>query len=383
MKPNRRDVLGSGVALSAAGLLPSRAVAADAPIVSKIALTENRVWIAAMIEKSGPHLFIIDTGGTVSLIDDALAKRLKLESGGRSNLVGVGGVSNKPWYRADHVTLGNGMRFTPMLFAGTDARFGTDAVGAFGAGLFTTYDSDLDFAKGEWRTWTKGRPDFAGMRQIPSRFSRNKMGGERIYADATIGGFAGEYLVDTGAPAQIYLDGKASAQSGFWSADRPYAPTQGRGIGKGRVPSRIVRMDRLKIGPYVFERPLAVLREPGTPSVDGEGVIGLSILSRMNLSTQVSSRTVWAAPNGLPQAEDYYSRSGLWVDQRGDSIIVSDVGTGSPAAAAGLKPDDVIVGLPWNGVLARAGSRTGTRIRLDYERGGKRASAEFVTADYL
>lgn len=388
MRTTRRELLGASGALAVSGSAMGRALAATAaaPIVSKIALADGRVWMAAMIEKHGPYLFVVDTGGTVSLIDDGLARSLKLKTDGRSRLQGVGGISEMPWYKAGDVLLGNGIRFPDMMFAGTRANLGKDAAGTFGAGLFTTYDSDLDFEKGEWRAYVDGRPDRDGLRAVKSRFSSSQTGGLRIFADATIGGFAGEFTVDTGAPGEISLDSRATAKSGFWSDDRPYAPVRSRGIGKGSIPSRLIRLDRLKLGPFVFERPLLMLREPGNASgssFDTDGLIGLRTLARLHLSTDVRSRILWAAPNKLALPPNGYGLSGLWVEEDKGGLLVADVGTASPAAVAGLKPGDLILGEAFAPFISRLGGPAGTTLAFDYERNGKRARAEFRLSEYL
>ncbi|WP_326524224.1 aspartyl protease family protein [Sphingomonas sp.] len=373
---DRRALIG---AAGAVALLPRDAGAQGRVLVNSITLDGDRAWIAARIGKGEPRLFVIDTGANVSLINNDLARQLQLKEIARSNLRGVGGVSEFPYYDGGELTFASGLRIPAMLFAGTQARLGTDAVGALSAGLFTTYDSDLDFAKGEWRAYPDGRPDFAGLRQLKSRFSGDPVRGDRILADATIGGFSGEFLVDTGAPGHIMLEGRASARSGLWSADRPYVPSEARGIGRGAVPRRIVRVDTLKLGPMTLHRPLVGLSAPGTPSHDGDGFLGLRVLERLHLTTQVKSRTLWIAPNGRAARPDRYPMSGLWLDRKGDAITIADVGTGSPAAAAGLKIGDRVTGAGWDDLTRKLGGPAGSEVAFDV--GTRRVVLKL--ADYL
>ena len=383
MRIGRRSVVGGGLALAAAGVPLGRAFAADKPpYVNRIAIDGNRVWIAAKIGDKGPYFFIIDTGAYISLINDAFAKSLGLSKRLGQAAMGIGGVSDHSWYNAGTVSLASGIRFPEMLFAGTDAKLGKDAVGSFGAGLFTTYDSDLDFAKGEWRAYTGGRPNFDGLVKLKSRFTKDS-GGARIIADATVDGFEGDFLIDTGAPGEILLSGRAAANSGLWNDSQPYSPGRLHGIGKGSVEARTVRAKRLKIGPFVFERPLVRLSAPGTPSAPQDGIIGLKTLGLLHLTTDVSSGTLWAAPNEAPQAPSTYPLSGVWLEEERGRVVVEEVGTGSPAAAAGLRKGDVLIGGDLPAMIRAINGGPGRQISLKIQRGGTQQDLHYTLADYL
>jgi serine protease Do len=254
-------------------------------------------------------------------------------------------------------------------------------VGTFGAGLFTSYDSDLDFTKREWRAYPGGRPNFDGMERLKSRFT-DPRGGERIIADATVDGYTGDFLLDTGAPGELLLFGRATSKSGLWDANRPYAPQYGSGIGRNRVPGRLVRAKQLKIGSFVFENPLVRLSEPGTPSGRMDGIIGLKTLERLNLSTQASRKVVWAARSNAPVPRGGYPLSGLWLDDDGGRVTIADVGTGSPAAAAGLKKGDVAVGA-LGPLIAATNGPPGKQVKLTIERGGVRQDVGYTLAPWF
>lgn len=381
---DRRGVLGGAAALAAEALPIGRLHANERAYTCSIALTEGRIWLAAGIGANGPYLFIVDTGGVVSLIDNDLARALKLKQLPVSRrLVGIGGVSDYPWYDAGEVRFGSGIRIPHMLFAGTGSRIGKDARGTFGAGLFTTFDSDLDFVKGEWRAFPGRRAMRDGMIQLKSRFTGNDDSGARIFADASVGDYAGDFLIDTGAPGEISLDSHASAKSGLWNDARPYAPIVARGIGRGRVPSRLVRVDRMKIGPFVFEQPIVKLNKPGTPTHAGDGIIGLATLARLHLATQVSTRTVWAMPNGRAAPRNAYPLSGIYVDEDKGRMTIAEVGTGSPAAGAGLRPGDAIVGTAFWPLMRLLDGPPGTVVPLAIERAGKRQDVTLKLVPFL
>lgn len=260
MQFTRRGVIGAALTT---GSLPLHALAQQAPTTNSIALEGGRLWIAAMVEGKGPDHFVIDTGAFVSLIDGKIAKSLRLQALKGYPIHGVGGIADHGWYQAREVRLASGIQFQNMAFAAIDKPLGENALGSFGAGLFTTYDSDLDFARGEWRAYPGGRPDFAGLTRLPSKFTRG-VGGASILAEAAIDGFKGTFILDTGAPGDVSLLGRAAQRANLWRDDIPYAPARARGVGAGEVESRIVRAKRLKIGPFVFENPLVMVQRPGT-----------------------------------------------------------------------------------------------------------------------
>jgi hypothetical protein len=384
MLVTRREAIVGGLGVALAGMLPLEALAADgkAPVVNRIMLKDGRVWIAAKIGDKGPFLFVIDTGGYVSFIDNGFAKKERMPTVKGQTVSGIGGVSDLPWYNAGTVTLESGIRFPDMLFAGLRGPPSRDAVGTLGAGLFTTYDSDLDFVKGEWRAYTDGRPSFDGLTRLDSRFTRYG-GGSSIVADAAIDGFTGSFVLDTGAPGEVHLDGRAAAKSGLWDDSKPYAPMRASGVGNGKSEARLVRAGRLTIGPFVFERPLVMIEKPGSFSSDRrDGLIGLTVLGQLNLTTQVSKQVLWASSNGLPVGKRGYPLSGLWLDAAKGGVVVADVGTGSPAAAAGLKIGDMVVGeLP--ALIRTISGPPGKQVVLTVDRGGAKREVSYALAEWF
>lgn len=380
----RRELLGSAVLAGGLALVPwARAMPAGRVFRCPIALQGPRVVVDAVIAGRNLRL-LIDTGAPWSVIDNELAKQLKLSVlPVQRTVVGIGGTSDFPWYDAGEVRFGADIRLPHMLFVGArGGGFGLGLVGTFGSGLFTSYDSDLDFAQGEWRSYPDGRGDFTGLTRLPSRFIRNDRFGDKIAADAAIDGFAGEFMLDTGMPGDVSLDSRASAKSGLWSDARPYVPVQSRGLGKGRVPGRLVRAGKLTIGAFTIDAPLVGLDKPGQISRDGVGTIGMGALRMLNLTTQVSSRSLWAAPSGLPRPHQHYPMSGLWLDGEGTQVTIADVGTASPAAGAGLKVGDTVIG-EIGALIRQLGGSPGTHVPLTIERAGKRQDVELVLAPYL
>jgi predicted aspartyl protease len=382
----KRGFLGAAAALAFAtpGLARAAGAKAAKPIVTPFALDEGRILIAAFVGKSGPLLFALDSGSPFNLIFAGAANELGLRVSSDARVSGIGGVSEYPWFTAGQVEIG-GLRLTDVAFAGIGSRLSKSAVGAFGAGLLTTFDSELDFHASEWRLYPDGPADRTGFHKLPSRFLGVGRNASKLAVRATVGAFDGEFLLDTGAPGELVVSSRAATRTGLWDDRRPYAPTQVRGFARTAIPARFVRIPALRIGPFVFERPVVKLIQPGSPlnDLEADGLIGLGAIRRLNLSIDTHGEAVWAAPSGIDVPPSDYPLSGLWVAEAPGGLSVVDVGTGSPAAAAGVRKGDRIVGETLQPFLRRLDQSPGAAVSFELEQGGARRRVEITLSDFL
>lgn len=386
---SRRMVLG-GVAAGIA--LPSHAQPRAHPrpdvITNRIALRGNRVWVDVSIGGRGPYRFIMDTGAVVSLIHERIAKDLSLRPIQPTRLVGVGGVEEFFVYEARDVVFGGGIRQASAVFAAPrrEFRLGPDAAGLLAAGVLTSVDTDLDFEAGEWRVYPGGRGDRVGLRPLPSRIDRrgNRGGSAYIYVDAVLGSQKLRLLADTGMPGTLSLSPAATRRSRLWNDTTPFAPMQAYGIGGAAKRGRTVRAATLKIGDIAFDRPLVSLADPRADAMAGmDGIIGLALLERINLSTDIAGGRIWGARNGLPERQERYGLSGLWVDDMKDRLVVVEVSPGSPASEAGLRIGDTIHDIAFAAFIRRLGTGPGTTVPIAYRRNGAPATTRLTLREFL
>lgn len=387
---DRRDVVrafGLGGAALAMGVgraaVAGGAAQESRAIVSRVALMNGRVVMALTINGTGPYLFMLDTGGALSIIDDALAKSLKLEQRRSIVAAGVGGRATMPVYLVREVVFGGGARQRGVAFAGRAGGFGADICGALAAGMLTGADSDLDIEKGEWRTYPDGRPDRTGFVRIGDAIKTDVTGSSQLFGDATINGRRFRFLLDTGAPGGFSINRRSARALDLWNDTRPYAPVRPSGIGGQDNLGRLVRGDMVEFGGARFERPLIMVRDGMTR--DGvDGIIGLSVLRQFNLSTEVKARALWVQRHASPEPlRDRYGLSGLWLNGDAGRVVIVDVGTGSPAAAAGLKIGDRVTGEAFPAVLRKLSGPPGTEIGLQIDRGGTASTVRIALKPYL
>jgi hypothetical protein len=382
---SRRNLLAG---LGAAAVWPGGAIAAGQRVLrASVSLEENRVLVAVGMVGKGPYIFMIDTGGVVSLIHDSLAKTLKLPIIGHSALGGTGGADIYPLYQARDFLIGGSIRQSSVALVGArDLHFGSDIEGTLAAGILTMADTELDFDAGELRIYPDGHGERAGFTRLHSSIRRIHSGQEGspyIFADVAVGGQAFDCLLDTGAPRTLSLYGDAARRSGLWDDSRPYVPFRPSGLGGQGPIGRIVRAPSLALGGLSIDRPLITLHPPGAAlSVVGDGVAGLALIRRFNLSIDARTRALWAQPNRQPAVTERYGLSGLWFDRKGDVAEVAGVGTGSPAAEAGMQVGDRVVGA-WEEALRSINRGPGSAVTLAVDRKGAKRAVSFTLRPYL
>lgn len=385
MPLSRRALLAATLLAPAAARSAVGGTAPRAPIDVPIQMKGPRVTVSVRFAGQGPYDFMIDTGAFVGLIREDLARSLSLARLGQTRF----NHRSLPVYDAEAVIFGDLFTEHHVAFAGFAGEgLGKGIGGTFPAALLTALDSDLDFDRGIWRVHPDGRGATpAGFTALDSRIRKaaSGIGSAFLFVDGTLGGRRYRFLLDTGGPGQIQLHHAAAAASGLWTPSTPFAPVRTASTdGPGRV-SPLIRGDVLDLGGGLrFERPLVVLNQ--TPSIafpGADGIIGLGLLCHLNLATEVAAGRLWAKINGIAPTPDRYGRAGLWFDPVAQGVRVAMIGTGSPAAAAGLQVGDLLPGIDLPSAVAMMAGPAGATVPVTVERQGARQTVTLVLADYL
>ncbi len=355
--------------------------------MAPIEVRDSRVLMPVSFGDDGPHGFIVDTGNYSNLISEALALRLNLRRVGVARSVGVGGMTRMTDYRASDVRLGE-VRVGPMIFSayGSDIVLGPQAHGALSAGIMTVADTDLDFDAGLWRLHLDGRSDRSGFERLPSslRWDGIGSGAAKIAVDTMIDGRRYQLVLDTGAPGDILLGPAASRRTGLWNSTTPFSPGRLQGLGGDGGRTRVVRAGRASLVGIVFDRPLVTLSDPEERGFRrADGLLGIGLIQRLNLSTDVRASRLWAKRNARPPRPERYGMSGLWLEQRRDDVEIAVISPQSPAADAGLRVGDRLVGGTLQEWIGRLGGRPGQTIEIPYRRGSETGTATLTLREYL
>jgi hypothetical protein len=376
---DRRLFLASALAL---GLPFSRAALAEGgPIVAAIRLDEQRIIIEARLNGQGPFDFVIDTGAQLNGVRQAVADRLALR---KVRDVKLNDGKRFALYSVDDLLLGGAVRQAgAALFGLPGNNLGGD--GLVAAGMLTSFDSELDLEHQQWRVWPTGSPDRTGYTLLDSSLREPTLQGlsRTIFAEVTFNNVKLKPLFDTGSPSMLGLDHTIGKRLGLWNDTQPYAPIRLSGpAGPGKSLARLVRGRTLQVGPAGYDAPLVVVRPPDAQEAP-DAVVGLPLLRTLDLSIDRAQRAVWVRRNSLAPIVRPYGGSGIWVETVKGAVTVVDVGTGSPAARAGVRIGDVVEGLSQRDVIDRLTGARGMTVELALSRGGQATPVKFLLADYL
>jgi hypothetical protein len=167
------------------------------------------------------------------------------------------------------------------------------------------------------------------------------------------GGLEGDFRVDVGSSSTVDLHTPFVAKNGLMAKTTRFVDARGGGFG-GTFVSRVVRMQKLEIGPYSWTEPLVTLsqaREGAFTSEDYAGNIGTRILERFKVTLDYERRQMWLEPGRLYPRRDPMTRIGTQLTRFADTVKVGDVLAGSPAERAGLRADDVVTALDGKPIL--------------------------------
>lgn len=377
---DRRQVLlglGAGVAISS---LHGRAGAAASGKVYRVPvdLASGRLLVSCMIEGKGPFQLGIDTGSITSMIASDLAKRLDLSERGKTPLGLAGRYEDYPMFEAREIAFGNAFRQEHVLMAGIDFPLGRGVVGMLAAGCLTTMDSELDFSTMQWRLYPDGGPDRTGWVAHDDAIQTNRVGSPHLFGHAILGGQQLRCLWDTGAPGTISIFSKVARKCGIDVDGQNWSPVMA-----GGRPTRLYRSKLpIEIGGLSFETPLVHV-EDDVPNFIGDGLVGLSLIQQLNLATEIKTGRLWTRPSGRPSRPERYGLSGLWVDQKGKNVVVSQVGKGSPAERAGIVPGDRVEGYTFSDLISHLGGKHGDSVPLSISRRGVLRDVKLTLEAYL
>ncbi|WP_447724951.1 aspartyl protease family protein [Sphingomonas koreensis] len=379
MRIGRRQAM---IGATAAALLGRHAQAAAAePVNVPITLTENRVLVSGSIGGKGPMPLVIDTGGEMGLIKNAVAEQLSLKRIGKRWLRLATGRDEFPIFEAPEVVLGQRVRLPVLALAGVDRNLGESAAASLPARVLTVVDGELDFDAGAWRVHDGGLSDRTGWTRYEKGIVQRGVSEDTrfLFAEAALNGRSFRFGLDTGMPSMMRIYRKTAEAAGLWDAPRW---TPGGAGGK----TRLIRPETLEIAGITIKRPLVQMRDDPDWKEFDTGLIGLPLIRLFNLATSNSDRALFLKRNAQKPQPIRYNRAGMWLERAKDAkevSVVNVVGPGSPADKAGIRPGDRLSGIAFDILIDRTSAPSGTVLPLTVERAGATRSIELVLEDFL
>ncbi|UAJ12239.1 retropepsin-like aspartic protease [Glacieibacterium megasporae] len=307
----------------------------------------NRMFIPARIN-GHDTLALLDSGATVSTIDNDYAKQIGISAAGRVTAGGTGGLDTAGFAGDVDVEVGN-LKIAGLTVASLDLkpiarRIGHPMPFVLGDELFNELVVDIDFPHRliAFRDPTGIAPP-SGAATVPLR----RLIGNRSVPVSVEGAPPVEFEFDlgNGSPMEIY---PAYYQPRQLLAGRKSSEVLGGAVG-GFHPEIIATLRRIEFaGVTLNDVPASFTRDVVSASNSNRvvGNLGLPVLARFRLLIDYPQDRLYAVPLADAGSSAFHKdRLGLSMSGENGVLMVQFVSPGSPAQAAGFKAGDQIAAL--------------------------------------
>lgn len=308
----------------------------------------NRIYIPAKVNGHDVTV-LLDSGAETSVLDRAWADAHGIASEGQVTAVGTGGQAQGAFAKGVTIEVG-ALKLQNLNVATLDLGTISKQLGAplpviLGAEVFKQLIVDIDFEE--------KRIAF----HDPAGFKPPK-GSVVVPVKSTSSGIRSVPIaIEDAAPVQVDFDiGNGSpflVSPSYWQPrklldDRRSSKVLSGAVG-GMREQPIATLKTLRFAGVTFRDVPAVFQTAGNTAIDGDranGNVGLPILSRFRMMTDYpNDRLYLVAHKDAATAPFLRNRAGLRTIRNPAGMLVLFVAEGSPAAAAGFRPDDLIVAI--------------------------------------
>jgi hypothetical protein len=344
------------------------------------------VELKAMINGQGPFDAIFDTG-SLNMMTASLAKRLGLQLEGSGTVTAGGANVAAQGVKVKTVNIG-ALSMEDQTFAVADTGVGEGQDGIFvGFELLQALPIRVDFEKQQITFYDAQGFNYTGNGDaVPIQFQDGF-----LVAKGSVDGIPGVFGIDTGDMYSLSLYSPFVVQHDLV---RQYGATiqgyAGEGWG-GPHHGFYARANTLLLDKTTISRPITVL---STDSQGAEasntiaGNIGLRVLKQFSVVFDYPHGKMYLEKNASYGNQDIFNRAGLVLDPDPDHLTIKTVIPGSPAAAAGLKENDVVTEIdghpPTDDTLQSAFTQpVGTALHLTVSSGRSSRTVSLVLKEIL
>jgi hypothetical protein len=357
----------------------------------------GHVYVEASINDAPPALFILDTGASVNVLTPQAAKSLGVAARGNLNATGVGeaqvdvALATIPSVRVGPARLRNQLFAIIPLPSITATRDGIaqPIAGLLGYDFFRRMRVTIDYA-GHRVTLA---PLQACSERVPSAVPLYLDEGRIPRIPLTIAGVQGLWTLDVGDAGSLTVSA-ALAQQLAIPNDAGIASMREGGVG-GVTRSRLLQLNELQIGMFELPDPIVEISEQKSGAFaepNFAGNIGYGTLRQFVPTFDYECRTLELTPSPVFGTPAPYDRAGItWRRHDDGTFRVLHVLSGSPASAAGVRIDDVLIAIDDQTAasLTRAkinelqSATSGTRVRMQVRRGDQRLTLSMKLAEFV
>lgn len=257
-------------------------------------LADSLIYIQASINGSQPLWMMLDTGSSVTVFDETVAKMLGIRFVAEGKVDGPGQGSAQKLAFAKHTTLmfageelgDQTVATLPLEWFSREVGRSTD--GFLGSNVFRNYVVEIDYANQVLRFHDPAGYCYSGSGQrLPLQFIWNDIPTVRADVVAQDGtAINGVFLVDSGATTAIWLTKAFSeAHPGVLSAQDTAEVPKVVAVG-GELSARLGRVQAIRLGGFVVSMPLTQFSQNTSgifAAPDITGTIGAQMLRRFTV----------------------------------------------------------------------------------------------------
>ena len=353
-------------------------VTASAKFLSEFSFTQLNggvVLVQATIDTiSQKFNFILDTGSGGISLDSTTAEEFNISHvpSGRT-ITGIAGTRKVDYARHLRLHLPglvvDSLDFYINNYEILTGVYGIKIDGIIGYSFFSRYVVKLDYDSLKMAVYTPGKIKYpSGGTLLSPIFTTLPVQDLQLKDKRRI---KGKFYIDTGAGLCMLLAKRFEEDSSLFNEKRKRVTIQVQGFG-GKIEMGLTIIQKVTIGPYTFRKvPTNILDDEfnalSYPFVGG--VIGNDILHRFNVIFNYPKKEIHLIPNSHYYDDFDYSYTGINMYVEQGIIFADDVMKNSPADEAGVKKDDIIIGVGGNfsndvGVYKKLMGTPGQRVQL-------------------
>ncbi len=343
---DRRTLLSAATGLILAG--PALAQPRRIPFE----FSHDKIFVPVFIGDQ-PVQAMLDSGSQFTGMDAAFAAHAGIaETGRRITLRGVQHTLSGRMTRLAAVAVGGtalgGLDAVVLSYESLSLAVGRPVEMALGVDFFRRFVVEIDF-----QTQTLAlheRAAFVPPPRVPAT-ALTARGEMMTVPIAFPGGITVLALIDTGSAPPLILSPMPAAKLGLFKGKTSTAPLGGVG---GASVVKTASAPNLGVGGAAF-RDVPV--QAASRSLGVEANLGLGLLSRFHLYFDFAGSRAWFAPPASAAIPPPFKRDylGVYGPVEGETIRVTHVSPGSPAAAAGFRAGEIVTAI--NGEPAATANR--------------------------
>ena len=316
-------------------------------------LFQNNILLQFRINNSRPIWFVFDTGASLNVINENLARKFGLAIGRNTTVEGLGGAT--AGFVAKDVTIslpGIEAYKQAMVAVPLDqlSAIGREMGGLIGNNFIMNFVVEIDYANRTITFYDRKGYNLSRERDALSLEARDGLPFVKVELSLTgRDTTADQFLIDTGSDRAFHVNRPFAEAHQLMAALSGASTVEAVGEGTGgQTRFTEVRISSLRLGGYTINSPIISISQDkeGIGAGDQPGIIGTELLRRFTLVLDYQAQRMLLKPNNYFSEPFEIDMSGLDLTTKvGDFkvIQVKNVRSHSPADEAGLREGDVIV----------------------------------------